>query len=63
MTPALSGAEQWAAQRTVRMHTEPPSQSRATGRCARCLPAGGCPMLAWALALLDGSRTVALYPA
>lgn len=44
--------ERWAAEQAVRMHREPPSTERSTGRCAQCHPGGGCPMLAWALAYL-----------
>lgn len=38
----------WAAARTVRQHTEPASEDRATGRCQQCPPEGPCPMLDWA---------------
>lgn len=42
----------WAARRTIEMHREPPSDSRATGRCAQCTPGGGCEQLRWALQIL-----------
>lgn len=43
--------QQWAAEQVVRMHGEPANDTRRTGVCARCVPGGGCPMLAWALSV------------
>jgi hypothetical protein len=43
----------WAARRTVDQHSEPPSEHRATGRCAQCEPGERCRMLAWALTILN----------
>ena len=41
----------WAARQVVRQHTEPPDDTRATGRCGQCRD-GGCTLLAWAGELL-----------
>jgi hypothetical protein len=49
--PVSADVQQWAAEQVIRMHAEPPAEDRATGRCARCTPEAGCPLLAWALAV------------
>lgn len=42
----------WAAEQTIRQHTEPDNPDRATGRCARCPDTdAGCALLAWAHAV------------
>jgi hypothetical protein len=47
--PVSESARLWAARRTIAQHREPPSEERTTGSCRQCQPAGGCPMLAWAV--------------
>jgi hypothetical protein len=42
----------WAARQVVRQHTEPPDETRATGRCGQCLDIG-CALLVWATSTLD----------
>lgn len=47
----------WAANRTVAMHSEAPSESRPwAGRCAACGP-DGCEQLQWAFGFLEDSLT------
>jgi hypothetical protein len=48
---------EWAARETLRMHSEMPDGTRATGRCRQC-PANPdeCPQLAWALAVLHAHQ-------
>lgn len=58
---ATADTQRWAAEQTLRMHNEAPSNDRVTGVCARCQPGAGCPFLAWALTYIDGTRTVTLY--
>ena len=48
----------WAARRTVRMHAEPPTEDRATGRCAHCGEADPCPYLVDAIRYLLASAGI-----
>jgi hypothetical protein len=42
------GTIAWAALQVVRMHEEPASEDRESGRCEQCRPDGWCDLLHWA---------------
>ncbi len=49
---------EWTAQQVVRMHVEPPSEDRATGRCAQC-PTNptDCRHWRWAAVILEAAAS------
>jgi hypothetical protein len=55
--PASSEIVLWAVQQVVRQHTETGDETRASGRCARCLDNGTCPLLGWARSVLEGTAS------
>lgn len=52
ITPALV---LWTAKRVITQHAEPPSEHRATGRCAQCRD-GECGMLSWAVGVVKARQ-------
>jgi hypothetical protein len=42
------GTIAWAAEQVVRMHDEPGTDERESGRCEQCRPDGWCDLLQWA---------------